>query len=128
MTVNVCENSNYNMEIKWYLGGNYPDKNLFMLFFFRVSSSFPSNNEFGQKLQNGSAAKKNFVDDIQTKHLFCQYLYIDSFYNNFMFVDCVMKFLVEVPLKNCPGKLFNCIIIILLVHISRNDEDINRVL
>ena len=47
----VTENSNYNMEIKWYLGGNYPNKNSFMLFFFRVSSSFPSNNEFCQKLQ-----------------------------------------------------------------------------
>ena len=122
MTVNVCENSNYNMEIKWYLGGNYPNKNLFMLFFFRVLSSFPSNNEFCQKLQNG------YIDDIQTKHLFCQYSYIDSFYIDFISVDCVMKFLVELPLKNCPGKLFNCIIIILLVHISRNDEDINRVL
>ena len=60
----VTENSNYNMEIKWYLGGNYPNKNLFMLFFFRVLSSFPSNNEFCQKLQNGSAAKytnKTFI-------------------------------------------------------------------
>ena len=36
----VTENSNYNMEIKWYLGGNYPDKNLFMLFSFTVLSSF----------------------------------------------------------------------------------------
>ena len=48
----VTENSNYNMEIKWYLGGNYPNKNLFMQFFFRVLSSFSSNNEFCQKLQN----------------------------------------------------------------------------
>ena len=46
----VTENSNYNMEIKWYLGGNYPNKNLFMLFFFAVLSSSPQINRFSQKL------------------------------------------------------------------------------